>query len=153
MALRVLHAETGTQFFIDCDDVKMFEKFQLVSSTTAATTPNNNTYVFRKMTEEEFKLVKYSQQMTYPKCNPRSKVHVGEKWITESMQHSREYHNASVKVPEAVAEFTVNKKGYTNIRENAIAQKGSKTLQPKNGTYRNVYNKERIPDQSNMPVT
>ena len=155
MALRVLHVEawnreTGTKFFIDCDDEKMLEKFGLVGSATAATLPNNNTYVFRKMTVEEFKLVKDSQQMTYPKCNPRSKVHVGEKWITESMQHSREYHNASVKVPEAVAEFTVNKKGYTNIRENAIAQRGSRNSQPKNGPYRNVYNKERIPDQSNM---
>jgi hypothetical protein len=88
--------------------------------------------------------------MPCPKSNPKKKGKVvGEKWLTESMQHSREFHNASVEVPEVVAEFTVDKKSYKNIREKSILQKRSRKAQPKDGTYHNIYNKKRIPDQSN----
>jgi hypothetical protein len=83
--------------------------------------PNNSTYVFTKINEQEFKLAKDSQKMPHPKCNPKQKGKVvGEKWLIESMQHSREFHNASIEVPEVVAEFTVDKKCYKNIREKAI---------------------------------
>lgn len=149
--------KTGKKFYIECDNEadqeNILDKFGLVGSTMEATAvafPNNSTYVFRKMAEEEFKLVKDSQKMPYPKCNPNEKGKVGEKWLTESIQHTREYHNASNKGPDVVAEFTVDKKGYRNIRENAIPQRGSRAAQPKDGTYHNIYNKERIPEQSNV---
>jgi hypothetical protein len=88
--------------------------------------------------------------MPCPKSNPKKKGKVvGEKWLTESMQHSREFHNASVEVPEVVAEFTVDKKSYKNIREKSILQKRSRNAQPTDGTYHNIYNKKRIPDQFN----
>ena len=152
--MEATNSKTGNKFYIECDNEadkgNILDKFGLVGSTTEATAvtlPNNSTYVFRKMPEEEFSFVKDSQKMPYPKCKPKK---TGEKWLTESMQHSREYHNASNNGPDVVVEFTVDRKGYRNIREKAIPQKGSKAAQPKDGTHHNIYNKERIPEQSNM---
>lgn len=80
-------------------------------------------YVYRKMCQEEFDLVRQNKGL--PTVNsPRR-----EKWITEEIGHQRTFRNRGVQPqqPEKVAEFKVCKKQYKrDIKGHMIEQAGSK---------------------------
>lgn len=110
-------------------------------------------YVYRKMCEAEFDKVKSKGGLpTVPKEK-------SEKWLTESLDHSRKFHNKAVRNPEVVAEFGLPRKAYhDHIRDKHIGNDADMrsiinqhSKEPRRG--RNVYNKERLghrPDKVNV---
>lgn len=145
---------TGQKFYIktenEADREDILGKIGVIGETAgsiAMAYPDNTTYVFRKMALDEFNLTKDAQKLLKPlTTNPRK----GEKWITESISHSKGYQNRGrLNIPEGVAEIQVDKMGYKNIRDNAITQYGSKAHQPREGPLINVYNKERLLNEPN----
>ena len=108
-------------------------------------------YVYRKMAEKEFEEVLKTRGMLHPQAtNPKNAQQVartGEKWFTEAIEHSRAYNRSNAEGTQVVAEFEVDRKGYTrDIKEHSIEQHGSKARQPKEGRLFNVTNRERLMD-------
>lgn len=108
-------------------------------------------YVYRKMAEAEFLETIEQGGMLYPKAkNPKNAEKIaktGEKWFTESLQHTRKFDNKNVAegTKEVIAEFELHKPGYQDIKTNhTIPQAGSKKLQPAEGRQFNVTNNELL---------
>lgn len=106
-------------------------------------------YVYRKMAEAEFTKTLEKGGILYPEArNPRSAervARVGEKWFTESLQHTRGFNNQGASGSQVVAEFEVHKPGYKNIKtHHTIPQAGSRGRQPARGRPFNVTNTERL---------
>uniref|UniRef100_A0A7M5V751 Uncharacterized protein n=1 Tax=Clytia hemisphaerica TaxID=252671 RepID=A0A7M5V751_9CNID len=121
------------------------EKGAISGSAVPAAYKSTSTYVYRKMGQTEFELTMKNQKLQWPYItNPRNKYN-GEKWMTESVQHTREFKQQTQSCPNVV-EIQVNKFGYKNIKKDAIPQKGSFSVQPKGKEVVkfNITNKERL---------
>ena len=107
-------------------------------------------YVYRKMCEAEFDEVKRTGGL------PTVRKENSEKWLTESLDHTRQFHNKRVHDPEVVAEFRLDRKKYhEHIRDKEIDAGRKITYQHSKEARggRNVYNRERLahrPDKVNV---
>ena len=114
----------------------------------AATHKSNSHYVYRKMCPEEFEVTMKTQKLAYDLKKPST----GEKWISESIEHSKGFKAKDVCHP--VVEFQVKKVNYMEIRNDAIPQFNSKIRQNEaGGRLFNITNNERIkeiPDKLNL---
>lgn len=105
------------------------------------------TYVYRKMSKEEFECIKKTKDLIL-QTTKKAKMHTAEKWITETMAHTAKYNNKGAVGEQKVAEIKVQKPAYKKIREEAIPQAGSKAKQPKLGEGKpyNITNAELLKD-------
>ena len=99
-------------------------------------------YVYRKMREKEFDLVRQLGGLPTVKRTE-------EKWLTEEIGHQRQFQNKGVQEPEKVVKFKVLEKQYQqDIKGHMTKQTGSKAenlARVKRGERPyNVYNRERL---------
>ena len=145
----------------DIDDHLVPEVLQNVGGNLApiaaghAVAKPHKAYLYRKMCEAEFDEVKKGGGLQWPAI-PTEK---SEKWLTESLDHSRKFHNKKVRDPEVVAEFELNRKTYHDrVRDKCIGSDADMknivyqhSKEPRNG--RNFYNREKLkhrPDKLNV---
>jgi hypothetical protein len=139
------------QYYVEAEDIQIHpDTLQSVLTTAgssgvpAAATATPRSYCYRKMAEQEFQQVLEKGGMVEAASSLKNATK-GEKWFTESLDHSRQFqNNISVHKPEVVAEFRMDRGGYKAIRDGTIPQKGSKALQPKTGRPKNVFNTEHL---------
>ena len=141
----VTEERSGQQIYVKSDNVNVADILGsaggAVAPTAHASRDRNTTYVFRKMGESEFKATTSEQKMQPGVTkNPRTR----EKWFTEHMDHTREFHNQGVSESERVAEFALKKGGYKEMRGQTIPQDGSRKLQPPKGDMHNITNLEHL---------
>lgn len=138
----VTQKHDGEHIYIKSDNVDASSIFSQVGKAVAPTAyaSQNTTYTFRKMGKVEFDETMKGQKLLSDFKNPRT----GEKWLTEHLDHSRVFKNAGVTETERVAEIALNRRGYKDIRSQAIPQAGSKVRQPAKGDMYNLTNTERL---------
>lgn len=105
-------------------------------------------YVYRDLSEAEFEGVLKQKGMLHPEAsNPRKARKVartGEKWITEAIEHARQYKKQGPG-REVTVEIELPESGYqADVKGDAIGQAGSKARQPSSGRPHNVTNTELI---------
>ena len=104
-------------------------------------------YAYRKMCEAEFEEVKRIRGLPTTVRRGKKMGEKQEKWFTESLDHTRQFHNRAVHDPEVVAEFGLNRRGYhEQVRDKHIGNDANMIYQhsdePRKG--RNFYNRERL---------
>lgn len=105
---------------------------------------NQKIYVFRKMSEEEFKKTVKAGGFVMDNVKP-SKARTAEKWYSEAIEHTQQFNNRGVQGNQTVAEVAVDKPTYEmDTKKNAIPQSGSRNLQPREGRPFNVTNTELL---------